>query len=256
MPTTYLPQTGAAELAVGQSAAETSANEALRHLDAGHTRSIIEDRDLTAPPGSCADGARYLVAATATGAWAGEDGRLAIAVGTDAANGWLFETVAAKGFRLSVRDESLELEHNGTTWVTVAGASGLTECSDSQGWTGSSTSTGISPRRMFTLAAEVSLTDGATVTPDFNTGLNFKWTIGGNRTLANPTNAKSGQSGIINITQDGTGSRVISYGGNWKFPGGAATNGVLSTAAGAVDSIAYYVRADGTILATLSKAFS
>jgi hypothetical protein len=100
------------------------------------------------------------------------------------------------------------------------------------------------------------LTDGATVTPDFNTGLNFKWTIGGNRTLANPTNAKSGQSGLITITQDGTGSRIITYGSNWKFPGGAATGGVLSTTASAVDSLAYFVRADGTIICTLAKAFS
>jgi hypothetical protein len=109
---------------------------------------------------------------------------------------------------------------------------------------------------VFSTAAEVTLTDGATVTPDFNTGLNFKWTIGGNRTLANPTNAKSGQSGLITITQDGTGSRIITYGSNWKFPGGAATGGVLSTTASAVDSLAYFVRADGTIICTLAKAFS
>jgi hypothetical protein len=251
-----LPQTGATELTVGQATPETAVNEMGYHLDAGHTRSIIEDRDLTAPPGSNADGARYLVKATATGAWAGKDGKLAISVGTNASNGWLFQTVAVEGFRLRIRDEDIEIEYNGSAWVTIPGSNALTEATDSQVWTGSSTTTGMTPRRLFTTAAEVSLTDGATITPDFNTGLNFKVTIAGNRSLANPTNAKSGQSGIIVITQDGTGSRTLTYGTNWKFPGGASSGGVLSTAAGSVDVIAYFVRADGTILATLTKGFA
>jgi hemin uptake protein HemP len=115
-----LPQSGATELVSAQNVPELSVNEMARHLDAGHTRVIIEDRDLTAPPGSCSDGARYLVKATATGAWAGKDGKLAIAVGTDASNGWLYQTVAVEGFRLYIRDENVEIQHNGSSWITVA----------------------------------------------------------------------------------------------------------------------------------------
>lgn len=103
--------------------------------------------------------------------------------------------------------------------------------------------------------AEVTLTDGATITPDFSTGYNFKVTLEGNRTLANPTNATSGQGGTIFVTQDGTGSRTLTYGSNWKFPGGAASGGVLSTPAAAVDAISYYVRADGTIACVLVQDF-
>lgn len=115
-----LPQTGATELVSAQATPETSVNEIGRHLDAGHTRVIIEDRDLTAPPGACADGARYLIAASPTGLWTGKAGKLAIAVGTNAANGWLYQTVAVEGFKLYVRDENAEVQHSGAAWVVVS----------------------------------------------------------------------------------------------------------------------------------------
>jgi hypothetical protein len=54
------------------------------------------------------------------------------------------------------------------------------------------------------------LTDGATITPDLADSNNFSVTLGGNRTLANPSNIVAGQSGSIFITQDGTGSRTSS----------------------------------------------
>lgn len=93
------------------------------------------------------------------------------------------------------------------------------------------------------------LTDGATITPNFNNANNFSVTLGGNRTLANPTNLTAGQSGVIVVTQDGTGSRTLAYGSNWKFPGGTAPT--LTTTASAVDVIAYYVESTSRITARL-----
>jgi hypothetical protein len=104
-----------------------------------------------------------------------------------------------------------------------------------------------------TARAVATLADGATITPDLDAGPNFTVTLGGNRTLANPTNQAAGQAGFIRVIQDGTGSRTLSYGENWKFAGGAPT---LSTAAAAVDVIAYEVIASGTILATFAGAFA
>ena len=43
----------------------------------------------------------------------------------------------------------------------------------------------------------VTLTDGATITPDFSQGNNFSVVLGGNRTLANPTGITTGQTGVI-----------------------------------------------------------
>jgi hypothetical protein len=95
----------------------------------------------------------------------------------------------------------------------------------------------------------VALTDGATITPDFAAGNNFSVTLGGNRTLANPSNLTAGQAGTIVITQDGTGSRTLAYGSQWKFPGGTAPT--LTTTASAVDVIAYYVESATRITARL-----
>jgi hypothetical protein len=93
------------------------------------------------------------------------------------------------------------------------------------------------------------LTDGATITADFADSNNFSVTLGGNRTLDNPSNIVAGQSGCIWITQDGTGSRTLAYGTDWEFTGGTAPT--LTTTAGAVDCLVYAVQSATKITATL-----
>lgn len=98
------------------------------------------------------------------------------------------------------------------------------------------------------------LTDAATITPDFDAANNFSVTLGGNRTLANPTNITPGQSGSIFISQDGTGNRTLAYGSYWDFANGAAPT--LSTTANAVDRIDYIVRTSTSIHAVLTSNYS
>jgi hypothetical protein len=97
--------------------------------------------------------------------------------------------------------------------------------------------------------AITTLTDGATITADFATTNHFQVTLGGNRTLANPSNQTAGQSGAIRIVQDGTGSRTLAYGSNWKFSNGSAP--VLTTAANSVDILVYFVESASRITARL-----
>lgn len=87
--------------------------------------------------------------------------------------------------------------------------------------------------------ALVTLVDGATINLDMSTGLNFQVTLGGNRTLANPTNTKVGQSGVIAVSQDGTGSRTLAFGSSYKFANGVAPT--LSTTASSLDMLFYFV---------------
>jgi hypothetical protein len=98
------------------------------------------------------------------------------------------------------------------------------------------------------------LTDGATITPDLADSNNYSVTLGGNRTLANPTNTTAGQSGSIFVSQDGTGSRTLAYGTNWDFAGGTAPT--LSTAASSIDRIDYVVRTATSIHAVFTANYS
>jgi len=99
------------------------------------------------------------------------------------------------------------------------------------------------------------LTDGSTITPDFSASCNFSVTLGGNRTLANPTGLVAGQSGSIFISQDGTGSRTLAFGSYWDFANGG-TAPTLTTTASAVDRIDYVVRSSTSIHAVFTGNYS
>ena len=96
----------------------------------------------------------------------------------------------------------------------------------------------------------VSLTDAASITVDFNNGQNFAVQLTNNRTIENPTNCVPGQVGSIFVIQDGTGSRTLSFGSNWKFIGGTAPT--LSTDVSSVDRIDYIVYTSTAVQAIAS----
>ena len=83
----------------------------------------------------------------------------------------------------------------------------------------------------------IRLTDAATITPNLAQTNNFIVTLGGSRTMANATNIIPGQSGIIFVQQDETGSRTLTFETGWRFPGNTAPT--LTTTANAVDMIVY-----------------
>ena len=84
------------------------------------------------------------------------------------------------------------------------------------------------------------LSDGANISVNLAANNHFSVTLAGNRTLDNPTNIVAGTSGSFFITQDGTGSRTLSYGSQYDFAGGTAPT--LTTTAAAVDRIDYIAR--------------
>ncbi len=98
-------------LEAAQSQKHVTHNEALTALDAIVMLSVL-DRDLTAPPGSPSDGDRYLVAASATGAWSGQDGK--IAAYQDGA--WAFYS-AKTGWLCYVADEAVLIVYGGSSWT-------------------------------------------------------------------------------------------------------------------------------------------
>ena len=82
-------------------------------------------------------------------------------------------------------------------------------------------------------------TNTGNVTLDYDAGQNFVLTFTGNVTLVNPTTESVGQTGIIVIIQDGTGSRTLSVGTDYEFPAGTAPT--ISTGANTTDIIPYCV---------------
>lgn len=109
MPT---PKLGAPELTASQAIPETTVNEQVRWLEQGCNYFIVKDKDLATPPGSPSDGDAYIVAATATGAWAGKEKKIAFRMSTT----WLFIT-PINGTLAYAQDESARYIYNGTSWV-------------------------------------------------------------------------------------------------------------------------------------------
>jgi len=166
------------------------------------------------------------------------------------------------------------------TSIVITGGSitGITDLAVADGGTGASTLTGIikgsgtsalttatagtdyagiDTAQTFTKGQRgeiTALTDGSSITPDLADSNNFSVTLGGNRTLANPSNIVAGQSGSFFITQDGTGSRTLAYGSYYDFAGGTAPT--LSTTAAAVDRIDYVVRTATSIHAVFTANYS
>ncbi len=102
------------------------------------------------------------------------------------------------------------------------------------------------------VAVSVSVAYAASISYDCNTGINFHTTLTGNVTIANFANENIGSMGAIVLTQDGTGSRLATYGSDWKFPFG---NKTLSTTAGAVDIIFYYIYSSSVTYAALVRSY-
>jgi Protein of unknown function (DUF2793)/GDSL-like Lipase/Acylhydrolase family/Alpha-L-arabinofuranosidase B, catalytic len=90
-------------------------NEALRLLDAA-VQIAVADRDLASPPATPVDGARYIVAASPTGAWASHAGH--IAAFQDGA--WAF-LIPLEGWLAWVADEDKLLVYTGAAWDLAAG---------------------------------------------------------------------------------------------------------------------------------------
>lgn len=101
-------------LAAEQAQKHVTHNEALSALDAVVQLSV-EDRDLDAPPVAPAEGARYIVAASPNGAWAGHAGDIA----AWADGFWSFHR-PRKGWRCWVEDEAVLLVRDGSAWVSLS----------------------------------------------------------------------------------------------------------------------------------------
>lgn len=121
----------------------------------------------------------------------------------------------------------------GNSWA----ASSFSAASSADVQAGTSSTKAVTPSALSGSAAPQTLTDGATISWDMSQGYNAKVTLGGNRTLATPTNPVLGIDYSLAVIQDGTGSRTLT----WPscFDWGATGAPTLTTTASKVDQLIF-----------------
>jgi hypothetical protein len=107
------------------------------------------------------------------------------------------------------------------------------------------------------LPTVVTLADAATVAVNAALGSDFRLTIAGNRTLANPTNPTDGQKITFQITQGSGAPWTLTYGTAYEFSS-SLPQPTLSGAAGRTDLLGFiYNAAKGTwLLAAFVNGFA
>jgi hypothetical protein len=108
--------------------------------------------------------------------------------------------------------------------------------------TGTATAVNLTQSGRYLSTPDV-LIDAATIAVDASLGNDFTVTLGGNRTLGNPTNSVNGQKILFAIRQDGAGNRTLALGSDYRL-GTDIPSVTLSTAAGKTDYLG--VRYNGT----------
>jgi hypothetical protein len=82
------------------------------------------------------------------------------------------------------------------------------------------------------------LTDAATILVDAALGPKFRVTLGGNRTMDNPSNPQTGRMLLFRIKQDSTGGRLITWDSHYWFSSDLPVP-VLSTSPGSWDYLGF-----------------
>ena len=94
------------------------------------------------------------------------------------------------------------------------------------------------------------LTDAATITYDLASGHNAKVTLTADRILLFPTNVAEGASGVLTVTQDGTGGHALTFGTGWFISAGAAAD-IAALGAGDKAQVTWYAHSVGDANATI-----
>jgi hypothetical protein len=93
------------------------------------------------------------------------------------------------------------------------------------------------------------IADAASIVMNMGSNNQFLVTLGGNRTLAAPTNLTVGQTGHIYCIQNSGGGHTLGYNSVFQFAGGS--DPVLTAAGGSVDLLVFSVRASDKVDAVM-----
>jgi len=149
----------------------------------------------------------------------------------------------------------------GTDTTRAVTPEGLKTVADTKAPTASPTFTGTITAATIVASGRVSvtpdtLTDASTIAVDASLGNMFTVTLGGNRTLGNPTNAVDGQRILFRIRQDGTGTRTLTLDTKYRL-GTTITSTTLTTTINKTDylGVIYHASDDKFDVVAFVKGF-
>lgn len=205
------------------------------------------DMDRTTPPASPSDGDLHLVAAGASGAWAGHDHALARYVAVSAS--WQFYAAGVSAHLVLNKADGALYAWNGSAWVApIAGgsvaASAVSYSNATSGLVATNVQDAVDELKqavddvgdidVLTVAVPALDIAAGVVTVDCAASNLFTLLLDENVSAINFTNlptAGRGQAIAIRIRQDGTGGRTVAWPASFKALGGSDT--AVPTAANA-----------------------
>ena len=105
MPSETTPILGITQLESGQSQPEVPVNQGIRILEA-YAQLSVKSRSVSTPPGSPAEGDRYICGEDSLGDWAGKDDQVAVLIG----GAWSF-LVPQEGWIAWIKSESKHVKY-------------------------------------------------------------------------------------------------------------------------------------------------
>jgi hypothetical protein len=103
-------------------------------------------------------------------------------------------------------------------------------------------------------SAVVALTDAANIATNVDLGNIFEVTLGGNRTLDNPTGLVKGMTWTVIVHQDGTGGRTLAFGGQYDW-GDEGAPSFAGQAANRTNILSFFAISNTQIAGTAMKGF-
>lgn len=139
----------------------------------------------------------------------------------------------------------------GATKVTFAMMAAI---ADAAAFRANTASKVLDAAAVWAAAAEVTLSDETNIPVDMDTFINAKVTLTDNRTLANPSNEKVGQSGCIRVIQDAGGTNTLAFGTDYEFTDGVTP--LISTGGDEENLLFYQVLAADRVFISLASDIS
>lgn len=146
---------------------------------------------------------------------------------------------------ITIATTSSQTINGASTYILGSKYAYVEVISDGSNWLVVDSNTGQFPAG-FT-SAPVAITWASTITPNAAAGNTFRCTLAGATTIAAPTNPIDGQTITFELTQDGTGSRTVSWNSAYFFTGTDITGTpAVSTAVNTTDFFTFRYRASSS----------